>query len=129
MTMVCEICGKPLQAGLAARGARHPWCIPPVLAEVAAERRRQDARWGQQDHDNGTGGVFRANADLARERCQSAFKDGDGTWQNILEKKFWEACAESDPKALRVELIQVAAVAVAWVEAIDRAAEQEARHG
>ncbi|MFA8415115.1 hypothetical protein ACEPTV_33255, partial [Burkholderia pseudomallei] len=26
-----------------------------VLAEVAAERARQDAKWGQQNHDDGTG--------------------------------------------------------------------------
>jgi hypothetical protein len=31
-----------------------------------------------------------------------------------------EALAEDDPTLLRAELIQVAAVAVAWVEAIDR---------
>jgi hypothetical protein len=31
-----------------------------------------------------------------------------------------EAMAESDPAKLRVELVQVAAVSVAWIEALDR---------
>ena len=34
-----------------------------------------------------------------------------------------EAFAESDPDKLRTELIQVAAVAVAWIESIDRNSE------
>jgi malonyl CoA-acyl carrier protein transacylase len=42
------------------------------------------------------------------------------TWEHILTEEHYEAMAEEDPTRLREELIQVAAVAVAWVEAIDR---------
>jgi len=41
------------------------------------------------------------------------------TWEMILLEEVWEALAETDPVKLRAELIQVAAVAVAWVEDID----------
>jgi hypothetical protein len=43
-------------------------------------------------------------------------------WVDILEEEVAEAAAESDPAKLRAELVQVAAVAVAWIEAIDRRA-------
>lgn len=76
----------------------------PVIDEVADERARQDAKWGQQDHEV-------------------------GIWLGILGEEFGEVAkeiAESqarplDVEHLREELVQTAAVAVAWVEAIDRA--------
>jgi hypothetical protein len=40
----------------------------------------------------------------------------------ILREEVYEAFAEEDPAALRTELIQVAAVAATWVDAIDRRA-------
>ena len=78
-----------------------------TLGEVAQERHRQEARWGEQNH-------------------------GDERWQGILGEEMGEVCKATnetwaDEKfslehehQLRTELIQVAAVAVAWVEAIDR---------
>jgi hypothetical protein len=111
-----------------------------ALADVAAERRRQDAKWGPQNHPDGTGAHFHwigkafadhASADKqtrdvyrewARFRCQEFAKAGHVTWENILTEEWAEAMAEEDPAALRAELVQVAAVAVAWIEAIDRRA-------
>ncbi len=75
-----------------------------VLDEVAAERLKQDQKWGdQRDHD-------------------------DGMWALILGEEFGEACQASLEKPFlgtgdgptRDELIQVAAVAVCWIESIDR---------
>ncbi len=91
-----------------------------VLEEVLAERSRQDEKWGTQDHPNGTNNVFKLAADAARCECELSFADGRGTWFDILREEFYEAMAEEDPKNLRTELIQTAAVCVAWVEAIDR---------
>jgi hypothetical protein len=99
-----------------------------VLGEVAAERVRQDERWGEQNHPDGTGPAigpdgedWRADiADQARITCDREHRAGRGTWAQLLEEEHCEALAENDPQALRRELIQVAAVAVAWVEAIDR---------
>jgi hypothetical protein len=42
------------------------------------------------------------------------------TWRDILLEEVYEAFAETDSDRLREELIQVAAVALSWVDAIDR---------
>lgn len=94
---------------------------PAAIRELIAERARQDAKWGPQNHPDGTGGPGRIHdADEARAECKRQFAEGTGTWLDILDEEVAEAYAESDPAKLRAELIQVAAVAVAWIEAIDR---------
>jgi hypothetical protein len=106
-----------------------------VLSEITGERARQDVKWGEQNHPDFTGPhrVFlRAIAPaagqldydalrhLTRAACQHAGDiDGDG-WDLILLEEVFEALAEGDPEKLRAELIQVAAVAVNWIESIDR---------
>lgn len=93
-----------------------------ALTEVAAERAAQDARWGEQNHPNGTGASGdRMAANVARTACDMAHGAGLDTWRLILAEEVAEAFAESDPARLRAELVQVAAVATAWAEAIDRA--------
>lgn len=95
--------------------------LPPALAGVALERARQDAKWGEQNHVDGTGlPSDREAADKARQFCDDAFKAGLGAWRLILEEEYREALAETDPAKLRKELLEVAAVSVAWAEAIDR---------
>jgi hypothetical protein len=94
-----------------------------VASEIVAERERQEVKWGQQDHPDGTGGPeAEVVADLLKRLCKSAgLRDGAGdTWLKILAEEVGEAFAETDPAALRAELVQVAAVSCAWVEAIDR---------
>lgn len=75
-----------------------------VLYDVLKERFRQDARWGEQNH---------------RQMI----------WLGILAEEFGEAAKEINElyfnrawsvARLRNELIQVAAVAVAMVESLDR---------
>ncbi|PJN39033.1 hypothetical protein CG747_20705 [Streptomyces sp. CB02959] len=89
---------------------------------MSAERTRQDTRWGEQNHPDGTGNKEQQDAaQSARRWCQDAFDPGYGTWSDVLA----EANAERDPAKLRAELIQVAAVAAAWCEAIDRRAGTE----
>lgn len=102
-----------------------------ILAEVAAERARQDARWGEQNHPDGTGPnvplcyfpKLPSMADLAvnaRTVTNLRAKRGDVTWLDILLEEVFEALELTDTAKLRAELIQVAAVAGAWAEAIDR---------
>ena len=92
-----------------------------VLGQVGTERAAQDAKWGPQNHPDGTGGRDARDAcDAARMLCDLRHREGRGTWSDILREEVCEAFAESDPRKLRAELVQVAAVAVAWVEAIDR---------
>jgi len=107
-----------------------------IAVEVLGERHRQDERWGQQDHPDGTGpatvitlipavaGATRADnlRTWATARCDRAAHVGDITWEHIFLEEVFEALAEDDEVKLRAELIQVAAVAQAWVSAIDRRA-------
>ncbi|MGW2550025.1 hypothetical protein [Streptomyces sp. NPDC001635] len=98
-----------------------------VLSEVLAERIRQDQKWGEQNHPDGTGNKSQQDyAEQARRWCQAAFGSGYGTWADVLAEEVAEANAEREPAKLRAELIQVAAVAVAWVEALDRRTAQPA---
>lgn len=72
---------------------------------VIEERQRQDDKWGEQNHD-------------------------DTVWLTVLAEEVGEAAQEvltiRNPKDgnghgnLREEAVHVAAVALAWVEAIDR---------
>jgi hypothetical protein len=106
-----------------------------VLAEVHAERLRQDAKWGEQNHPD----VFDDNRrDRAHYAAMASYwkqknanrvevgnilgtpSDRNAAWDGILLEEVFEALAEEEPGALRAELVQVAAVAVAHIEAIDR---------
>lgn len=87
---------------------------------VLEERIRQDEKWGQQDHRDGTGYAYEANRERCRRACQQAFGENVGTWADVLLEEVYEALAETDPVKLREELIQTAAVCVSWIEAIDR---------
>lgn len=116
-----------------------------VLEEVSQERVRQDEKWGEQNHPNGTGDdvpmlhgepipkpheqvapTMGSLAYTARRVTDKYAKNGALTYADILLEEVGEALAEHHPAALRAELIQVAAVAVAWVEKIDRDARREA---
>lgn len=94
-----------------------------VLEEVSEERARQRAKWGEQELPDGTGGRRREEErDGAQILCDLRAATGSLAWRHILEEEVAEALAETDPAALRAELLQVAAVAVQWIEAIDRRA-------
>jgi hypothetical protein len=90
-----------------------------ALGRVAAERLRQDIKWGEQHHPDGTNEGNKSLADQAREICEQEFARGRGTWRLILGEEFFEAMVETDPDKLREELAHVAAVAVSWIEDID----------
>ena len=91
-----------------------------VVTEVVNERLNQDAKWGVQNHPDGTSDYWVVHAESAKRENEWRSKTGNIDWRCILLEEVWEAFAETDPKLLREELVQVAAVAVAWVEAIDR---------
>lgn len=113
-----------------------------IAGETLAERDRQHAKWGEQNHPDGTGryasplsrlvhtfgggNAFSSltSADVlaraAKEATDVATSRGEITWKDVLLEEVLEALAEENPLRLRAELIQVAAVAEQWVEAIDR---------
>lgn len=74
-----------------------------VLHEVLAERIRQDAKWGQQNHDM---------ADYYTILGEEFGEVGKAICEHRLQNKH--------AAPIREELIQTAAVAVAMVEAFDR---------
>jgi len=107
-----------------------------IYEEIQAERVRQDEKWGQQNlphvdpvlaqrgasHQRIAEEHEIPTADRAKFICQTAADRGQCSWTAIAVEELSEAVeAHNDPVALRGELIQLAAVVVQWVEAIDRA--------
>lgn len=115
-----------------------------VLHQVAVEATRSIKKHGEQKHlPMGTGpdthplvigvdsvGPFRITvADILADvftrdtKAHSQNEGGDGTvtWWHILREEVFEAAAEDDPVRLRAELVQVAAVAVKMIDALDAA--------
>lgn len=93
-----------------------------VLEDVAEERRKQHLKWGKQNHPDGTADELhnRDTRAMAQTICDDHARDGRLTYADILTEELAEVLCETEAAKLRAELIQVAAVAVAWVEAIDR---------
>ena len=93
-----------------------------ILKRIEDERIRQDKKWGKQDHPS-----FDENEHYAIPKevqakaiCEFAAEHGRVTWSHILSEEVSEAVyAKTDEKRIE-ELIQVAAVAVAWVESLQR---------
>lgn len=88
-----------------------------ALAAVAEERDRQFAKWG--DQSGHPAGVWLAilTEEIGEAATEAIFMQiGDG--RTDAERR----------EALRGELVQAAAVAVAWIEALDDADERETRY-
>lgn len=120
-----------------------------VFGDVALERLNQMRKWGVQRHPSidphtqRTAAHFKAakvpdthigytaamhhempTAGRARSICEAADRDGRLSWTHILLEEFAEAVEavalygdESDEA--RAEVVQTAAVAVAWLESLD----------
>lgn len=107
-----------------------------VLNTVRRERHDQDRKWGEQNHPDlptfttpmwDTGVPYDPIAEYESEAYtwkhinEGRVEKGKLAWDGILLEEVYEALAEcGDDEKLREELVQVAAVAVAWIEAIDR---------
>lgn len=97
------------------------------LAGVEAEMKRQVAKWGQQNHYSYTINTVmnevEISADAAKARCDEKAKKGLVSWTDIFLEEVFEAFDEAKKgnlENLRTELVQCAAVAVSWIESIDR---------
>lgn len=104
--------------------------IVKILSDIGEERGRQIERFGNQLHTD-TNDLYRqvsrgiSTADTFRNRyaCEQA-STGDACWHTILLEEVAEAieeACEGDKEKLREELVQVAAVAAAWIEQLDGA--------
>jgi hypothetical protein len=116
----------------------HPIRSYAILADIIDERKRQYATFGDQgdltDYPVDLLEVWGyserldslPSADVARRWCDDADREGHLSWSHILTEEFAEVVDEADvsalgrgSSALRTELVQLAAVCVAWIEAID----------
>ena len=82
-----------------------------ALANIVAERQKQDAKWGQQDHHPvyWTGILAEELGEVAKGSIELDGKSAGG------DSEQFHAIME-----LREEVVQIAAVAVAMIECIDR---------
>lgn len=89
-----------------------------VLPDVAEERVRQEAKWGQQNHDPFAWMVILGEE--FGEACQAALH-----FKFTCQEQLARGCVEAEDfaklHAYREELVQTAAVAVAAIECLDRA--------
>ena len=103
-----------------------------VCDEVVAERVAQHHKWGQQNHPSTAKhyhesltpdqlceyyGILTEAA--AKWQCQNPDKEVGDTWAAIAIEELSEAVSAT-PDKRREELVQLAAVVVAWIESIDR---------
>ena len=120
----CPVHGGPMASGVL--------CMTDaVLSLVREERARQFARYGTNDDlPDGSGPLTRWLLPYTAEGAQTIEGDlredyeeyeeeaGAPTWVHLLREEMAEAFAEGDPQRLEEELIQVAALAVSWVESL-----------
>ena len=102
-----------------------------VLNDVKAERARQFAKYGtNSDLEDGTGDVqwlLPLSIEYAPHIQDSLRVDyeayeavtGLPTWMHMVREEVAEAFSETEPARLREELLQVAALAVSWIEKLD----------
>ncbi len=107
-----------------------------ILQEIRDERLRQDTKWGIQNRPcldqallNREGGCTSERMceeyevpteDRAKFLCTKAFLNKTGTYAHIAVEEMSEVISAFDINERRVELVQLAAVCVAWLEKIDR---------
>lgn len=97
-----------------------------IAQEIVLERKRQIEKWGVQHRPEGNDEKYKIICDMIKANCDSKEKKGPlpgytggADWKTILHEEFLEATCEPDKAKRRKELIQVAAVCVAWIEDMD----------
>lgn len=94
-----------------------------IANQILEERRRQDEKWGEQNHPDGTSRIrYERSAEMRKQSCQARAADGSVSWTDVFLEEVYEALAETDSRPLREELVQCAAVIINWIGSIDRRA-------
>lgn len=100
-----------------------------IVDEVLNERRKQENKWGVQDHPSvresktghGRCGLHgMVSEETAKQLCEYNSKRGTLAWGHIAVEELAEAISAPGDMSRREELVQLAAVIVAWIENIDR---------
>ena len=95
-----------------------------ILSDINSERERQDIKWGIQTHpsvmypdpENNFSLYGILSEEKSRNLNEEAFSEGRGTWSHIALEEFAESIGCTNEKDREGELIQLAAVIVAWIE-------------
>ena len=92
-----------------------------IADEVHAEIHRAWVKFGPQYNlpDGADPALYAAAADVQKQIVDNSALSGTLGWADILLEEVYEAIAEPDPARLRAELLQVAAVAMRWIDTID----------
>jgi len=104
--------------------------VTQIFVEIAEERRRQDARWGVQNHpvrNDSDAQWLKEQAETYRKICDLKASENRLTWYDIIMEEIFEVFAEDTPERQRAELVQMVTVGVAMVQSIDRCAALERR--
>lgn len=134
VTTVSQACGACVVEKLAPRLPATVRISGPHRAvdDIAAEADRGARLFPKAiDYPDGTrnGGANLVQREQAKNSCDRAAREDRCTFAHVLAEEFWEAMCEEDRDRLRAELVQVAAVALQWIENIDRAPAAAPIHG
>ena len=98
-----------------------------VVRDLLTRRAKNYAKWGLQHHPGGsflegpTGGTWQVvGAHLERIARVQLELYHNTCWSAILAEEVGEALVAATPEQIRSELLDVAAVCIAWAEDIDR---------
>lgn len=108
-----------------------------ILEEITAERKRQNDKWGEQNHPDFDPDYAIAWSRAGKSWNRSSYyfscidgeqqahmshldEEGRMNWGDILKEELVEAYEADNTPDRRKELIQCAAVITQWIEAIDR---------
>jgi hypothetical protein len=120
LTMLSMILSHPESKGLESAVPAPPGTVP-VFVQVANERVAQVEKWGDQHHHDFDQWADRTlpPAHVCQRTVERKAAEGALTWWDILREELAEARdaqAAGDPDAFQTELIQAAAVLIAWAE-------------
>lgn len=92
-----------------------------IVLDMLGEIERSTEKHGVQRHhtigfSNPDAAPFR---DLVQKQVDEGMKDGTVTWEQIIQEEFMEAVVETEPAAIRAELVQMLAVVAKTIDAID----------
>ncbi len=105
-----------------------------ILTELLVERERQHEKFGKRNlPETGIELSDDVNAscfayDLLAS-CSEESTAGQPTYRMLLDDDIWEAFEEAEPSRLRGELVQIGAVVVEWIEALDRKKRERIQRG
>jgi hypothetical protein len=90
-----------------------------VLTDVLQERFADHARFAEQVYEDGTD-LFYATRALGADKAIAQHREQETlTWLGLLDQAVAHAACETDPWHLRAELLGVASLVVAWLEALE----------